>query len=142
MLTRRVGVELKNAFRAELARESTAALAALQFKAVVDEVQMQVCHVSLGAWQGGFRVRVTWTVQAPGSDRILYRGATTGAYLSAQAQTRPAAEGLRQAMAAAAHELVADPRLAGVATAHADAMGAGRQLAAADRPGVSLSALE
>ena len=129
LLTRRVRVELANAFRSELARGSTETLTALRFRAVVDEVRMQVCHTGPGAWQGGFRVRVTWTAQEPGSDRILYQGSTTGAYDSARIQTRPAAEGLRKAMVAAVRDLIADQRLVDAARAQ---VGSGQRLAAAD----------
>jgi hypothetical protein len=135
LLTRRVGTELKAALRAELAHGSNgagSALAGLQFKAVVNDVQMQVCRVGTGAWQGGFQVRVTWTVQAPGASRPLYQGSTRGAYLSAQVQTRPAAQGLREAMAAAAHALLSDQRLVAATVAEAKVSAEPVRIAAAD----------
>ena len=74
LLVRRVGVELNNAYRDEVAREPIAP--ALEVRAFVNDVEMQVCQARAGAWQGGFRVQVTWTIQEPGTDRVLYQGST------------------------------------------------------------------
>lgn len=119
LLQRRVGIELQQAFKDELTHANYAPTGGnsppeLEVSAFLNDFDMQVCHVGLGTWQGGFYVQVTWKVQEARSGRVLYQASTEGSYMSTAVQSMPAAVGLREAMSLAARNLLAERRFVAV----------------------------
>ena len=113
LLQRRVGIELEQAFKHELAQAhyptaTEVSRPSLEVSAFLNDFDLQVCPVGRGTWQGGFYVRVTWTIQESGSGRVLYQASTDGAYTSAGVRSTPAAHGLRAAMSTAVRNLLAE----------------------------------
>ncbi len=119
LLQRRVGTELQEAFKDELAQANysssvNASRPALSVSAFLNDFDMQMCHVGVGGWHGGFYVQVTWKVQDASSGRVLYEASTDGSYKSTGVQTTPAAAGLREAVSVAVRNLLSERRFVSV----------------------------
>ena len=115
LMEQRVASELPAVFRDEVSKAGglmPAGGAPLRAQAVLSKLNYQVCQTGAGAWQGSFSVQVSWQLVSAASGQVVYQASTEGAFTQSAAQRLPAANALRGALAAAAHQLVTDQRFA------------------------------
>jgi hypothetical protein len=116
LIRHRVEAEAQQAFREELAKaqataEPTGAKAApLKVHAFVNNIDVEVCQASAGAWQGGFYVQVGWQIVAPDTGRVVYQASTEGSFTQATPKRASTAASLRQAFGMAVRNLLSDRR--------------------------------
>jgi len=114
LMQQRVVSELPAVFRDEVSKAGglPADGAPLRAQAVLSKLDYQVCQASAGAWQGSFAVKVNWQLVSVASGQVVYQTSTEGSFTQTAAHRLSAANALREALAAAAHQLVNDQRFA------------------------------
>jgi hypothetical protein len=118
LLAQRVDAELPRAFEQEMSRTGGLAAAAsaggqpLRVQAFVNKLDIHVCQAASAMWTGGFQVQIGWQVMSADGTQVLYRASTEGSYKLDHPQRMLTADALREAMAAAVRQLVAEPRFA------------------------------
>jgi hypothetical protein len=118
LLAKRVDAELPRAFDAEMSRaggliaKGSAGAQPLRVQAFVNKLDIHVCQAASAMWKGGFQVQIGWQVMSADGTQVLYRASTEGSYTLDQPQHMATADALREAMAMAVRQLVAEPRFA------------------------------
>jgi hypothetical protein len=80
----------------------------VEVQATIDGLNVSLCDLGAGAWQGGFDVAVSWELKRTGAGSSSYRVRTHGvAAHQTGSRARPTSTGLRQALAAAVRDLFA-----------------------------------
>lgn len=121
LMGRRVDAELPQAFQGELARLSRGAgnpVPALQVQAFLNDMDIAVCRAGGGAWSGGMYVQLGWQIVEPETGRVVYQASTEGSYFQPATQRTEGSAALRQAMAVAVRNLLADRRFARLLQTH------------------------
>ncbi|WP_280152874.1 hypothetical protein [Piscinibacter sp. XHJ-5] len=117
LIRQRIEAEVPQVFREELARLQAASpggaqAAPLKVQAFLNNIEVDLCQASAGAWQGGFYVQLGWQMVAPDTGKVVYQASTEGAYSLAAPQRISTAAGLRQAVGVAVRNLMSDRRFA------------------------------
>lgn len=121
LLGRRIDAELPLVFQEELTRLTRSAgnpVAPLQVQAFLNDMEIAVCRAGGGAWSGGMYVQLGWQIVEPETGRVVYQASTEGSYFQPATQRTAGAAALREAMAVAVRNLLADPRFARLLQLH------------------------
>jgi hypothetical protein len=108
LLRNRVEVDLPLVFQDELNKAQGASWPGnMEVQAFVNNLQISVCNLGQGTWQGGFNVQVSWQVMQ--NNRIVYKATTSGVVEKTKNQKSPSGTAsLREAFAVAIRGLLAD----------------------------------
>jgi hypothetical protein len=112
-MQRRVETELSQAFRDELgeAASGPGAPSAMNLKALVKGMQVQLCDLGLGAWRGDFQVQIDWRLTRGDSRQALIQTTTSGRFDGERnARIKTTGAGLREAFAQSVRALLANPQ--------------------------------
>jgi hypothetical protein len=118
LIGQRIALDLPRVFSEQLARANYATGAGhkkdnpLEVSAFVNDLALKICRGNQGTWHGGMYVQVSWQVLSPESGRVVYQASTEGSYVVSQPRRVSAASGLREALAVAVRNLLADKRFA------------------------------
>jgi len=118
LIRQRVEADLPRVFDEEMSKAGAmpAGLAAntapLRVQAFLNNMDIEVCQASLGAWQGGFYVQVGWQVVSPDTGHTVYQASTEGSFTLDAPRRIATATGLREALAMSVRNLLSDRRFA------------------------------
>ena len=118
LIRQRVEADLPRVFEEEMGKAGGTAVglaaqaAPLRVQAFLNNLDIEVCQASAGAWQGGFYVQVGWQVVSPDTGHVVYQASTEGSFMLNAPQRMATAAGLREAFAVSVRNLLSDRRFA------------------------------
>lgn len=110
LLAQRVSKELREVFAEEMSQVARfgSQLLAVNVKADLSDMDLQVCNFGAGAWKGEMSVRLNWESQLVGSNQAALKLNTTGYFRQSDPASTSGAKAMREALRMAVKGLIAD----------------------------------